>query len=348
MSGSLVRGAFRLWAIALIGFAALGFCAIPSAAQAEYKLCNATSFVIRAAVAFRGSEDWVSAGWFTVYPGFCRPVIDKPLTESTYYIHARTVAGHQGPMRHWSGDDRFCIAAGDFDITGSGECDKRGYDTAYFYAVDVGSAKAWTTTFTEPAAFDLEKAQVYGTQRLLADLGFLSPDSMDGYLGHSTVRAIGVFARNKGVAASDGPSLELFRALVQAAEDKAKSYGFEICNRSTYAAWAAVGTPAGVQVATKGWYEVKPGQCIKPITEKLASTIVYVYAETVDSAQKKLYWRGGDKLCANDVMFNLAGPVGECNDKSLVPLGFLRVDTQGRERFSYDLVEQNALLQPGS
>ena len=348
MSGWDHQRAGRFWAIAAIALATFGSLAIPAAARAEYKLCNATSFVIRAAVAFRGSEDFVSAGWFTVYPGTCRPIIDKPLIESTYYIHARTVAGHQGPMRHWSGDDRFCIAPGDFDITGASECDKRGFDSAYFYAVDVGSAKTWTTTFSEPGGFDLEKAQIYGTQRLLSDLGFLSANSMDGYLGHSTVRAIGVFTRTKGVAASDGPSPELFRALVQAAEEKAKSYGFEVCNRSTYAAWAAVGTPSGGQATTKGWYEVKPGQCIKPVAERLMSAFVYVYAETVDSAQKKLYWRGGDKLCANDVMFNLQGPVGECNDKSLVPLGFLRVDTQGRERFTYDLLEQNALLQPGS
>jgi len=274
-------------------------------------------------------------------------VIDKPLTETTYYIHARTISGHTGPMHHWAGDDRFCIADNDFDITGSGDCDKRGYDSAYFYAVDVGSAKDWTTTFTEPTAYDLDKAQVYGTQRLLGDLGYIPSNSMDGYMGHSTVRAIDVFARAHALSVSDRPSPELFRALVQAAEAKAKNYGFEICNRSPYGVWAAIGVPEGSNVTTKGWYEIKPAQCIKPITDRLASNALYVYAETIDSAQKKLYWHGSDKLCANDVMFSLTGPPGECADATLVPVGFLRVDTQGRERWTYDLQEQNARLDPG-
>lgn len=321
---------------------------LPTGARAEFNLCNSTSYVVRAAVAFKGAEDYVSAGWFTVFPGSCRAVIDKPLTESTYYIHARTIRGHTGPMHHWAGDDRFCITEADFDITGAGDCDKRGYDSAYFYAVDVGNAKSWTTTFSEPAGYELDKAANYGTQRLLADLGLLSFDSMDGYMGHSTVRAIDVFARAHGLAGAQQPSLELFHALVQAAEEKAKSYGFEICNRSTFGVWTAIGVPEGQNITTKGWYEVKPNQCIKPITERLSSNAIYVYAETVDSAQKKLYWHGTDKLCANDVMFSLTGPPGECDDKTLVPVGFLRVDTQGRERWTYEIKEQDARLDPGS
>lgn len=338
----------RLGSVIFLTLAIIGVMGATSLARAEFNLCNATSYVVRAAVAFRSSQDYVSAGWFTVYPGFCRPVIDKPLTENTYYIHARTISGHRGLMRHWAGDDRFCSAEADFDIAGAGDCEKRGYESAYFYAVDVGAAKVWTTTFTEPAAYELEKAQIYGTQRLLADLDLLPLSSIDGYLGHSTVRAIAVFARTHSLPASDGPSPELFRALVQAAEEEAKSYGFEICNRSPYGAWAAVGIPNEGQVTTKGWYEVKPGRCIKPVVERLTSAFVHVYAETVDSAQKKLYWRGADRLCANDVMFVLTGPPGTCDDQSLVPVGFLRVDTQGRGRVSYDLKEQDASLQPGS
>ncbi len=347
----MVRGASNWSPLAPVFsllLAVLGLAGLTSPARAEFSLCNSTSYVVRAAVAFKGATDFVSAGWFTINPGACRAVIDKPLTESTYYIHARTITGHRGPMHHWAGDDRFCIVSeNDFDITGQGDCDKRGYDSAYFYAVDVGSAKQWTTTFTEPAGYDLDKAQVYGTQRLLSDLGYLSLDAMDGYMGHSTLRAIEVFARAQGIQATDQPSVELFHALIQAAQEKAKSYGFEVCNRSSYGIWAAIGIPDGQNVTTKGWYEVKPAQCIKPIAERLSTSAIYLYAETEDSAQKKLYWHGNDKLCANDVMFSLTGPPGECDDKTLVPVGFMRVDTQGRERWSFDLKEQDARLDPG-
>ena len=327
--------------------AGLGALCLATSARAELHLCNQTSFVLRAAVAFKGAQDYVSAGWFSIFPGFCRAVIEKPLTENTYYIHARTISGHTGPMHHWAGDDRFCVAPNDFDITGAGECDKRGYDAAYFYAVDVGNAKTWTTTFTEPAAFELEKAQILGTQRLLADLGYLSFDSMDGYMGHSSVRAIDVYSRAVGKSFPAGASLELTRALASSAEERSKGVGFEICNRSQYAAWAAIGTPLGSQVSTRGWYEIKPAQCIKPIISRLNASFLYAYAETVDSAPKKLFWHGNDKLCVNDVMFELVGPPGECAQKALIPVNFRRIETQGREHWVYELKEPDASLEPG-
>src|SRR5262249_35835215 len=144
---SRVRGRVRKW-MALSGALFSTLCvsflatvAFPTAAHAEYDLCNETSYVIRAAIAFKGSDDYQSVGWFTVYPGYCRPVIDKPLTEQLYFIHARSIAGHNGPMRDWSGDEQFCIALGDFDIAGSNNCEQRGYTGAYFSQVDVGRAK---------------------------------------------------------------------------------------------------------------------------------------------------------------------------------------------------------------
>ncbi len=293
-------GAFLLFVFA-------GNLATATKAHAEYDLCNETSYVIRAAIAYKGDGDYQSAGWFIVYPGFCRPVIDKPLTQNTYYIHGRTIVNNTGaPMHDWAGEDQFCIAQNDFDITGSNNCEKRGYSMAYFNAVSVGRAKSWTTTFTEPDQLDLPKAQILGTQRLLVDLGLLAHSQMDGYLGRSTVSAIQKFKRENSIDVPEQPSIELMRALVQVSQERAKGHGLQLCNSTKYAIWAAVGVPIdAATVNTKGWFEIQPNACLKPVIEALDKHFVYIYGETVDAAEKKLFWHGDDRLCTNDVSFSI-------------------------------------------
>ena len=331
-----------------IAFSALAATLFSSSARAEYDLCNETSYVIRAAIAYRGSDDYQSAGWFTVYPGFCRPVIDKPLTEDTYFIHARTIAGHSGPMHDWAGDEKFCVALNDFDIAGSNNCEQRGYASAYFSEVEVGRAKTWTTTFTEPNTLDLPKAQILGVQRLLVDLGLMTRERMDGYLGRSTVNAIQRFKHQNSLDLPDEPSIELLRTLAQVAEDRAKGHGLQLCNGTKYAIWAAVGMPVdAMNVTTKGWFEIQPNQCVKPVLEPLAKSFVYVYGETVDAAEKKLYWQGNNRLCTNDVMFSITAKPDTCDDQGLTPAEFEKVDTQGKEYWSFTFTEEKASEKSG-
>ncbi|MFZ1992270.1 MAG: DUF1036 domain-containing protein [Alphaproteobacteria bacterium] len=319
-------------------------------AHAEYDLCNETSYVIRAAIAYKGDSDYQSAGWFIVYPGFCRPVIDKPLNQGTYYIHGRTIISNTGaPMHDWAGDEQFCVADNDFEISGSSECEKRGYGDAYFNAVEVGHAKNWTTTFTEPNQLDLPKAQILGTQRLLVDLGLLPRDQMDGYLGRSTVNAIERFKRQNSIEVPEQPSVELMRALVQNSQEQAKNHGLQLCNSTKYAVWAAVGVPIdAATVNTKGWFEIQPSACVKPAIEPLSKDYVYVYGETVDAAEKKLYWRGDNRLCTNDVSFSISTKPDSCDDQGLIPLDFAKVGTGGKSFLSFSFTEDKSSDHPGS
>jgi uncharacterized membrane protein len=321
----------------------------PAQAHAAYDLCNSTSYTIRAAVAFKVAGDYQSAGWFTVYPGFCRPIIDKPLNQETYYIHARTVRGHKGPMRAWTGDDEFCVDQDDFDIKGDRDCEKRGYASAYFAEVDVGHAKSWTTTFTEPTNYSLKRAQVFGVQRLLYDLGYLRKNQMDGYLGGSTAHAINKFERARSLHLGDEPSIKLLRALAKAADANAKGRGLQICNQTNYAIWAAIGIPQrGSQVNTKGWYRLKPQRCMTPVVEALSDDFVYVYGETVDDAAKKLYWHGDTRLCTNDVRFSITAKPDSCQDSGFVPAGFAKVDTDGKPFWRYTFTDDKATPRSGS
>jgi uncharacterized membrane protein len=355
VGAGLVRRPVRKWTALCGAFfstlcaAFLATIAFPTAAHAEYDICNETSYVVRAAIAFKGSDDYQSVGWFTVYPGYCRPVIDKPLTEQLYFVHARSIAGHTGPMRDWSGDEQFCIALGDFDIAGSNNCEQRGYTGAYFSQVDVGRAKSWTTTFTEPNALDLPKAQVLGLQRLLADLGYLARGSMDGYLGRSTVNAVAKFNHDVSKNFEPQPSIELMKSLTEALEAHTKSLGLQLCNQTSYAIWAAVGLPTDSDsVTTKGWFEIAPSACVRPILEPLSRSAVYIYGETVDAAEKKLYWHGADRLCTNDVMFSITARPDSCADHGLVPAAFAKLDTGGKPSWTYTFTEAAASEKSGS
>ena len=355
VGASAVRGRVRSWTalsgavFTLICGALFGALAFPTAAHAEYDLCNETSYVIRAAIAFKGNDDYQSAGWFTVYPGYCRPVIEKPLTEQLYFIHARSVAGHAGPMHNWSGEEQFCIALADFDITGSNNCEQRGYTGAYFAQVDVGRAKSWTTTFTEPNPLDLPKAQILGLQRMLADLGYLARSSMDGFLGRSTVNAVAKYNHDISQQFAAEPSIELMRSLAQKLDDRTKNLGLQLCNKTAYAIWAAVGLPTdGDNVITKGWFQIAPDACVKPVVEPLSRSAVYVYGETVDAAEKKLYWHGAELLCTNDVMFSITARPDSCADRGLVPAAFAKVDTGGRSSWTYTFTEDKASEKSGS
>jgi uncharacterized membrane protein len=331
-------------AIAVIaGGVALALAASLSPARAEYDLCNQTSYVVRAAIAYKAGDDYQSFGWFTVFPGFCRPVIDKPLTEDTYYVHARTIIGDRGPMHDWAGDDQFCIANNDFNITGASNCEQRGYTSAYFSEVDVGHAKTWTTTLTEPTQMDLPKAQILGVQRLLMNLGYITEGEMDGYLGHTTTHALEKFDHDKSLDLPQEPSIALFQALMQAAADTAKGEGLQLCNSTPYAVWAAVGLPSDTtDVTTKGWFKIQPNACVKPILEPLTRSYVYVYGETADGAAKKLYWRGADHLCTNDVLFSITAKPDSCDDQGLIPEAFQKVSTNGKALWIYTFKEEEA------
>lgn len=326
----------------LLGLALLGFAAMAGPASARFEVCNETSYVTRTALAFEAGDDYSSVGWFTIFPGQCRVLIEKPLTQPAYFIHARSIAGHAGPMRHWAGDDVFCTDGEDFNIKGAAACQKRGYQEAYFEKVDTGGAETWKLTFTEPSGYDLDKAAILGVQRLLVDLDLLARGNQDGYWGRNTIRALEGFRRQYSVQVPSEPTPELFRALVQAVQDKTARLGLELCNRSEVPLWAAVGLPGGRTVQTKGWYEIAAGECAKPVLSALSAGELFVYGETVDAAENKQFWRGDVILCTNDVLFALEGREGECAEDGLQPAPFLRVDTGGQRQFRYEFLAEDA------
>jgi uncharacterized membrane protein len=79
----------------------------------------------------------------------------------------------------------------------------------------------------------------------------------------------------------------------------------------------------------------------------LSKNFVYVYGETVDAAEKKLYWDGDSRLCTNDVMFAITTKPDSCDDRGLTPAGFKKVDTQGKAYWSFTFTEDAASEKSG-
>jgi len=193
LAGS-IAAAFAL-AVSLLVLAA-------APAKADYKFCNATSYVLKSAIAYQSDGVWKSQGWHQILPGNCAPVLRGDITEEMYYVFARSIAAHKGGTKYFSGNERFCTVPGDFLIEGRETCVARGYDAHHFTKVDTKPGKDWTTTFSEPRDYSIKQAKIAGIQRLLIDNEY-KLSRVDGYDGRNTTRAIMSFQRSINVKLSD-------------------------------------------------------------------------------------------------------------------------------------------------
>ncbi len=296
-------------------------------ANADYKYCNNTSYVLRAAIAYESNNGWTSRGWWTLLPGQCRVVLPQDLKHRTYYTYAESVRGHKGGTKYFSGEHSFCTDEGYFTIQGRSECGGNGNDKGQFVEVRVGGGQTWTTTFTEPAEFNSEKAEIAGVQRLLTDNGY-DAGRIDGHLGRKTRRAINSFKRANGVSVAGLISEELLNALAESASTSAQEEGFRFCNRTNENVWTAIGYELNDQWRSRGWWMLKPNTCAKVIKDALQSSEYYVYA-SVDRDNREVIVAGGDVgLCTADVKFDIKGRE-DCDLRGYNETSFAKVETDG-------------------
>ncbi len=295
-----------------------------TAAEAKYDYCNNTSYVLRAAIAYKDEGEWVSRGWWTLLPGKCRTVLPQELKAKAYYTYAETVPGHRGGIKYFAGHHRFCTKDGYFTIHGRDDCTTQGYSAGSFVEVQVGKAKSWTTTFEEPADFTRKKAEIAGVQRLLADIGY-NPGKIDGELGRKTRRAIAAFKRAHGITVSGLISEELINALAETANTAAEEMGFNFCNNTDQQLWTAIAFKHNKDWISRGWWMLEPGDCARVLKDSLAAQTYYVYA-AYDTPEGEVVVSGGDeKFCTSDVKFSISGR-DECETRGYISTGFLKVD----------------------
>ncbi len=157
---------------ALLFLAAL-FAANP--ASASLRLCNRTSYILYAAVAYAAKPDMVTQGWTWIAPGSCEEAISKPLKSPPYYLYARSSRAHSGPSRAWGGSTRLCVKFGNFAFRAPalGGCTEDDAFEASFSQIATKRKSDFTETLTEqPSISTLGQARIAGLQRLLSDTGF--------------------------------------------------------------------------------------------------------------------------------------------------------------------------------
>jgi uncharacterized membrane protein len=119
--------------------------ALPSAARADFRVCNGTQGRVGVAVGYKDNDVWSTEGWWNVPANSCETIMRGPLVARFYYIYA--IDYDQGG--EWSGKAYMCTREKEFTIKGRNDCLARGYDRIGFFEVDTGEQKNWTVQLTE-------------------------------------------------------------------------------------------------------------------------------------------------------------------------------------------------------
>lgn len=313
----------------------LAWFALPSAAHADYRFCNRTSYVLDGAIAFETESRWASRGWVRILPGECSTVLEGDIGERDYYVFARSIDAHAVRVKYFSGNTQFCTLDGDFEIEGSEQCALRGYDSADFLRVRTKADKNWSTTFAEASEYTEDKARIAAVQRLLKDNGF-ALNRIDGIAARNTLRAVEAFQRSADVPVTGTIDGTLVVQLIERAMEEQSAAGLDLCNGTGTLVWAAVGYMNGEEEMSSGWVRIEPGACRKAIKGKLDRDAYYVYAEGVDDAgaiaqgrEGAMIWSGGDSFCIKTTRFEIRGRE-RCAARGFDERGFMRVETGGK------------------
>jgi len=124
---------------------------------------------------------------------------------------------------------------------------------------------------------------------------------------------------------------------------------FRVCNQTSYILYAAVGYEAGVQMLTRGWTRVRPGDCGTALQGVLNQPAYFLYARSSRAHTGPMRaWGGRIRLCAKENNFAIDVPVGAArcasDDAFLVP--FASVTTGHRASWTTTLTEPQHFATP--
>lgn len=310
-------------------------------AHADYRFCNATSYVLDGAIAFDTGGKLTSRGWLRMPPGECGIAVEGPVAIENYYVFARSIDAHEGSIKYFSGNESFCIVERDFEIEGREQCAMRGYDSADFLRVSTKPGKDWTTTFSEASEYTMEQARIAGAQRLLKDIGF-SLNRVDGIAARNTSRAVEAFQRSAGASVTGRVDELLIEKLTERVLAEHETVGLSLCNRTGELLWAAVGYRSHGDDMSSGWVRIEPGSCRKAIKGKLAESTYFVYTEALDEAGsivrrdgQPMIWGGAETFCTKATRFEIRGR-DRCTQRGFDERGFMRIETDGEPNWTVD------------
>ena len=110
---------------------------------------------------------------------------------------------------------------------------------------------------------------------------------------------------------------------------------FRVCNKTRSLLNLAVGTNAGDDFMTEGWWAVTPGSCATPIRGPLKGRYVYLYATDIDGAD---VLKGSVSMCVDRGKFKAYG-IENCWRRGLLAATFAEIDTLDSPDWTTFLVE---------
>lgn len=289
-------------------------------------VCNLSSYAADIAIGLEVATGAATKGWFRVLPGTCEEVLQEGLGAKRHLLHVRPLELYGTPPKTETGSIRLCVRDDEFLIAGATECAREGQFMAEFVAVEpVVEENRRQVSVDEPAKFDTGKAQTAGLQRLLGLAGY-DAGAVDGIAGARTEAAIATFADDAGIDADQ--LLTVMATLIERIASGQVDTAPKFCNETLNRVMFSVAIPVGSAIETRGWYQVSPGNCARPLATTLAGQKLYVFGEAVDGAGASILsrgqpvaWGGETELCTKNLEFRIRGH-DDCEARGLTTRGF--------------------------
>lgn len=336
---------FRKWAV-LGAMAAMFFGTAPAARADGEELCNQTSFILYAAIAFPGDGEMISEGWTRLRPGECRTVLPAPLPPGEYFIYAHSSPSHRGGIREWAGPTPLCVdSQKTFSVSALANCQTLGLESRNFHAIDGNPPYGRQTVFTETGEFG-ERAAEAGLQRLLIDNGF-DVRSVDGYTGRRTRNAVRLFLKRMRLKTQPSEP-ELIDLLEKSAVTEKQKAGLKVCNRTGRDVWTALARQRNKLWESRGWWELAPDACAQLVDEKLARRDkVYLYAGMIDKDGEHTLNNTDESFCVADVKFSIPER-HDCGKRGYLKADFTKVQINAGGLTEVDLKADDFATRPVS
>jgi uncharacterized membrane protein len=113
------------------------------------------------------------------------------------------------------------------------------------------------------------------------------------------------------------------------------------CNKTSYVIIAAIGFDAHERSASRGWYQIEPGQCRALIETKLEGRVYYTFARSLTAYSGEVqYFAGSEAFCADPGAqdFNITGR-SDCERRGFTERRFIRLDTGGSPDWTTSFTE---------
>jgi uncharacterized membrane protein len=335
---ALERWFLRICALVFCAAAAL---VLPARAQTEggWELCNRTSYIIEAAVGHAEGTGVSVEGWTKLAPGTCATALAGPLVPGTHYLYGRGSTAHQGGGREWGGRFELCIdPTGGFSLESPPDCAAMGLESQGFRPVSITAPGKWTNSFTEIENWSLDNARNAGLQRLLDEAGIIS-GNIDGNIGARTRAAINDFLKLKGLSSSTTDA-DLIDYLEQAAEERSRSVGFTLCNRTKNRIWSAIARRSTDGWESRGWWRIEASGCARVVDRPLRGSEHFVYAEMEEPTGLRTLSRASEAFCVGRSKFAISGR-NNCEEGSYRTALFARTPAPTERKLVYEFFERD-------